>query len=369
MVSSKDNSGVQKKTLEIEGFRCLAILMVLSFHFFARWTQPFTIDNSYPYHFSFARNFTKYGYMGVQLFFMISGYVIMNSLENHPNIRSFVLSRIRRIYPSLFLAVPIIFVFCNLLNQKFIAPIPFSSLIPSITLLDPNFMNQIFGTRFVWTTGVLWSLFIEIQFYFVAGILFFNARRFSFVSKFFLLSLSVALIRLLMNIFFSGSKLFLDNIFPLNKYIWWFLAGSLFYQSQETKQGKKVGKYLILTLAFNALSLNFESMKFQANFFLSLNLLLFYSLFFLLCNRRNFLKIFRSKYLVILGGLSYEFYLIHESIGVSILSFINQSQIFSRFSFLLVPIFLILITFLIGFSLFLRNFSTRFTLALEMIYK
>ena len=75
-------SPLNKKIPEIEGIRAVAILMVLSFHFFARWTPPRYFQNVYPYDFEVTRQISQFGYLGVQLFFIVSGFVILRSLEN-----------------------------------------------------------------------------------------------------------------------------------------------------------------------------------------------------------------------------------------------------------------------------------------------
>ncbi|WP_164654758.1 acyltransferase family protein, partial [Pseudomonas viridiflava] len=48
--------------------------------------------------------FTKYGYLGVELFFMISGYVIFYSARNR-SAAQFAASRAIRLYPSYWFAV------------------------------------------------------------------------------------------------------------------------------------------------------------------------------------------------------------------------------------------------------------------------
>lgn len=47
---------------------------------------------------------TKYGYLGVEFFFMISGYVIFYSAK-HRNAAQFVVARATRLYPAYWTAV------------------------------------------------------------------------------------------------------------------------------------------------------------------------------------------------------------------------------------------------------------------------
>jgi peptidoglycan/LPS O-acetylase OafA/YrhL len=93
----KISNSSRSKVLEIEGIRSIAMLMVLSFHFFARWNPPAYKTYVYPYEFQLASEILQNGYLGVQLFFMVSGFVILKSLENQKNIQSFGKARIKRI--------------------------------------------------------------------------------------------------------------------------------------------------------------------------------------------------------------------------------------------------------------------------------
>ena len=150
MKSKLTNSSLNSKIPEIEGLRTLAITMVFLFHYFSRWTPPLFNKHLYPYNFELAKEVSKFGYLGVQLFFMISGFVILSSLERQRNLKSFAFARFKRIYPSLWIAIPVIYIICNILNQSFIAPIQHKSLIPSLTLVGPDFVNTLFHTKLNW---------------------------------------------------------------------------------------------------------------------------------------------------------------------------------------------------------------------------
>ena len=326
MYRSDSFSSASQKIPEIEGLRTLAITMVLAYHFFARWTPPIFSQTTYPYRIEIARQVSQFGYLGVQLFFMVSGFVILKSLENQKNLRSFALARVKRIFPSLWIAIPVIFVVCNALNQSFIAPIPLSSLLPSLTVLGPDFLNRLFSTNFTWTTGVLWSLFIEVQFYLVASVLFFKFKKFQFNSKLFVFALSIQLIRVILALISTESKEIFDDLLPLNKEIWWFLAGSIYYSLHSQRKNPYLKSILSVSILFNLLLVNLESSGFEIKPIASLIVFIFYLLFYLIISKSKKIRILRSSIFVWLGGLSYEFYLVHESLGVSALSKFNQIQ-------------------------------------------
>ena len=351
------SKGTSQKIPDIEGIRALAITMVLAFHFFARWTPPIYPQNTYPYKLETARQVSQYGYMGVQLFFMVSGFVILCSLENQFSFATFARARIRRIYPSLFIAIPLIYIVCNLLNQRFIAPIPIHSLLPSLTLLGPDFINHLFATNFTWTTGVLWSLFIEIQFYLVSGALFFNLKKFTFLTKLFVFAFTIQLLKIILVVSNSNVNSTFDALLPINKYIWWFVAGSTFWRITSSHHSRRLYGLIMISIFFNLISLNFESSEFRFSPIPTIITLLSFALFYLIAQKSKKVHFLRSHVLVWFGGLSYEFYLIHESIGVSMISKMGEFTMFRTslpaYLFLLIMV----ITLLIALSTLLKSLS------------
>jgi peptidoglycan/LPS O-acetylase OafA/YrhL len=71
----------------LDGFRAVAIISVMLYHYFSRWTPPNNKFSLYPY-----GNFYDYfvwGKLGVQFFFIISGFVIYFTLKKTENLASF----------------------------------------------------------------------------------------------------------------------------------------------------------------------------------------------------------------------------------------------------------------------------------------
>jgi peptidoglycan/LPS O-acetylase OafA/YrhL len=339
--------------------------MVLSFHFFARWTPPVYSQNIYPYKLEMARQVSQFGYMGAQLFFMVSGFVILRSLEHQRNFVTFASARIRRIFPSLCIAIPIIYIFCNLLNQEFIAPIPISSMLPSLLLLGPDFLNQLFSTQLIWTTSVLWSLFIEIQFYLVAGLLFFRLKQYNFITKLFVFAISVQSLKIFFVLTKTETKT-LDALLPLSNHIWWFFAGAICYKMLNSKKNRYLQSLSIVSILFNLILLNYESSKYNFNPIPSMMTIIFYLTFYLVTKMPKKMSFLRSIGLVWLGGISYEIYLIHESIGISVISKINQLAVFPNILPLQVLLLTCVIINLIALSVLLKKISHNSLIMLQM---
>ncbi len=75
----------------LDGFRALAIIAVLLFHFFSRYTTHHYKTNLYPY--SDKYGYFGYAYLSVEFFFIISGFVTFFVLEYINAFTSFLENR------------------------------------------------------------------------------------------------------------------------------------------------------------------------------------------------------------------------------------------------------------------------------------
>jgi peptidoglycan/LPS O-acetylase OafA/YrhL len=89
----------EERVHNIDAFRGIAVLMVIFFHGFSRWNYGFTVDKS-----TGIAMVSKYGWMGVELFFLISGYVILLSLLRTSTIIDFIGKRWRRLFPAMLIS-------------------------------------------------------------------------------------------------------------------------------------------------------------------------------------------------------------------------------------------------------------------------
>lgn len=90
---------------EIDLVRFIAALAVVFFHFtFRGYAADHMTIMPYPW----LTSASKYGYLGVELFFMISGFVILMSAANG-SLRDFVISRVVRLYPAFWACCTITF--------------------------------------------------------------------------------------------------------------------------------------------------------------------------------------------------------------------------------------------------------------------
>ena len=140
---------------EIDLLRFVAALTVLLYHY----TYAFpAMDPSYPYHFSIGRQF-RYGYLAVDLFFIISGYVIMLSAHNK-TAKQFIRSRVFRLYPAYWISCIVTFLI------MVIGP-SLSSKAPHVTVTQLLYNLTMFQEFFGRTSlnSVYWTLTYELSFY------------------------------------------------------------------------------------------------------------------------------------------------------------------------------------------------------------
>lgn len=104
---------------------------------------------------------SRYGYLGVELFFIISGFVILLTAYDR-TIQSFVASRVARLYPAYWVAIVLTFV----LQQVWDGGRQPTAL---ETLGNLTMVQSAFGLTDV--QGAFWTLWVELRFYLLIGAL------------------------------------------------------------------------------------------------------------------------------------------------------------------------------------------------------
>jgi peptidoglycan/LPS O-acetylase OafA/YrhL len=169
-VQSEPDSISQLPRLHVlDAFRALAILAVVICHYFATWGPPEYRYNLYGYRHSYP-TWLGWGALGVEFFFIISGFVIFMTLERCESLIDFWLRRLVRLYPAYLVALALTFCVANTFGPREFASTPRDFLI-GLSLATPF----VPGARFV--DQVYWSLVVELQFYFVIGLLYVSARK------------------------------------------------------------------------------------------------------------------------------------------------------------------------------------------------
>ncbi|MFK5892032.1 MAG: acyltransferase [Pseudomonadota bacterium] len=279
----------------------------------------------------------QYGHMGVELFFMISGFVILLSSENK-TISHFIISRVTRLYPAYWVGVTLTTIVIVIYGSEMFNVSSYQYFI-NLTMI-----NEMFHVRNI--DGVYWTLFVEIRFYLLVFVLMLF-RQMRFLKIYLLIWVIISILYHFIKLPNLINFFFISNVAPF------FIAGAVFYIIYKN-QKTLIFDYLILFLSFmsaimylNQKFLGMEevfNLQFNSNVFL-LILFSFYLIFYLLC--KNILVIDKDKSTYkVLGEVTYPLYLIHATLGYII--FINLHAYFNKYILLISTIvFMIVISYLI----------------------
>ncbi|MBZ9720096.1 acyltransferase [Mesorhizobium sp. AD1-1] len=287
--------------------RLVAAMAVVFFHYFFRGAAAEGIlAEGYP----LAAPFALYGYLGVNLFFLISGFVIAWSAENR-SWDQFAVARFVRLYPGFLLCMTITFAIVFLAGSPLLSA-SFVQYAANLSMFAPAF-----GQPFM--DGVYWSIVLELVFYgwvtlaLLTGL--FQRRKLELI----LIWLAISAL----NEFFIGSGaarlLFITEFGPF------FAAGVLVHHLHA--HGRSLPAMLLLAAAFliscGTLSVTQHWMLghygiavSSANLVIA-NVVMHAALIGAVLLRG---RIRASGLTLALGGLTYPLYLLHQDIGYLVIN-------------------------------------------------
>lgn len=150
---------IKRRLNELDLLRFLAAIAVVFFHYaFRGYAKGDMSAMPYP----LLAEPSKYGYLGVELFFMISGFVILMTASGN-NLRVFFISRVVRLCPAFWVCCTITFVVILVIGEPRYTATFYQYLI------NMTFMSNLLDVPAM--DGVYWSLFVEIQFYLMISVL------------------------------------------------------------------------------------------------------------------------------------------------------------------------------------------------------
>ena len=334
--------------------------------------------------------FFRGGYIGVDVFFVISGYLIIKKiiiqlLDNNFSLKIFYLKRALRILPVLYFVLFISALFSFLIKHP-IDNIFFAKSSISTLLFYPNFFYWQNINYFNPKTEFMhlihtWSLGVEEQFYLFLPLflIVFHKIYKNKINKFLVILILFSSISLLL--YSIGYYLQLNATFYLLPFrVWEFLIGGIIGILEIKGYHLSSKKLSLFSLGGLFVCANFfEPLNYHMNYILFIPIL-FSSLIIL--NKSNDQYIFfRFKYLVLIGNFSYSFYLLHQPIFVFArlydifekykLVWIIASLILSYFSYIFIEnkfrdiekfkstTFILTVLFLLTFSINLFSISNE----------
>lgn len=285
---------------EIDLLRFLAALIVVFFHYaFRGHAADGMSDLPYP----LLAPVAKYGYLGVELFFLISGFVILMT-ASRSDLRRFVVSRIVRLYPAFWACCTLTFVAILLLGDgRYTAT--FKQYLVNMTML-----SGFVGVPSI--DGVYWSLFVELQFYALVAMLLLVGRIHQ-AQGFLLLWLGATLLLELVPVYALRFVLITD-------YAAYFIAGAMCFLvwsgGATPLRMAAIAVSLLLALhgALGGVAEFERHYGTDMNRFAVAGIVTGYFAVMLLVATRRAGALGRRRWLVA-GALTYPLYLIHQNLG------------------------------------------------------
>src|SRR3990167_2318940 len=166
------------RNLELDRLRAFAVLMVIGIHY-SRIFFPWGIDQNYA-HGGTILNLLENSWTGVDLFFVISGYIISKMIVEKIDyflpckpqlmqfIKNFYIRRFFRIYPVAWMFFILVLLCSIFFNKTGYFSTPENTLEAGITIFTYTF-NYYFGSGsyHAFTLSPYWSLSLEEQFYLI----------------------------------------------------------------------------------------------------------------------------------------------------------------------------------------------------------
>jgi len=288
------------RILELDALRGIAAIMVVMFHL----TMGTAHQNA----------FFCFGQSGVDLFFMISGFVILMTIEKVSNAKEFIISRITRLYPTYwfcvaFTAILLVVHDSQILDVHFVL-----RCLANLTMFQAYLLQKDID-------GPYWTMLIEMLFYIYMVVIYLSNKLYKVEVVSSLLLVPALFFGVYLCSRYPSLKLDmrfyrvmgLVNFFPL------FLSGIIYY-NLKFKNSSNWHYALLVICYLTQLSL-FHTVNFRTQF-LSIYqyaaALATYNLLFVLFVN-NKLKFIVNPVTIFLGNISYPLYLIHQHFSVVVL--------------------------------------------------
>lgn len=219
------DKNIQQKLYGLDHLRAFAILIVFLFHYFI-------LSGGQP---KWLPDFAKFGWTGVDLFFVLSGFLISSQLfaqiKKGQNIsfKQFFLKRFFRIIPAFLVTVGLYFCFPFFREKESLPPLwKFLTFTQNIGL---NLKD--FGTF-----SHCWSLCVEEHFYLFLPIILILLHFVKFTKKSYWLLITLFLLGFVIRIY-SFNELYLPRIEDENGWLYWYKY--IYYPTYNRLDGLLVG--------------------------------------------------------------------------------------------------------------------------------
>ena len=266
----------------LDNLRAFAIIMVFFFHY-QRWFE-------HPAWMPTALNF---GWTGVDLFFVLSGFLISSQLfaqikkDGNFSMRDFYIKRIFRILPIYYFVLAIYFLF------------PFFSSTQSLPPLWKFLtFTQNFGADFQYhrSFGVVWSLCVEEHFYLLMPVILLLFLKTGLFKKGYLLLLVLFVAGFLIRLYCWYDVYLHQTNGVENRMLW---VQTIYYPTYNRLDGLLAG--VSIAAMYNYLPAIFNRLSNYANLLITTGLIILTGTYFLCGNNMDFVRSIFSFPLVSIG--------------------------------------------------------------------
>ncbi|WP_018343026.1 acyltransferase family protein [Cytophaga aurantiaca] len=359
--------------VELDGIRGLAVLLVIIFHFL---NQPILSNNSFDH---FFKELFAIGWVGVDLFFVLSGFLITRILLNTKSgsnyFISFYYKRTLRIFPLYYLYLILIFFIIYPILFNRVSEFEQSKMLLTeqsqawFWLYLSNIKQVMDGTFFGGGLGHLWSLSIEEQFY----ILWPCIVYFSSIRSLKMISWTLIAAALLLRIYLGLSEvdpevIYVFTLTRMDALIMGALVAVFISEHEEINY--HIVKKILLGLALSTISLIYVFGPSSGKHLLvytigyTLTAMTFSMLILLTQSSNTFIlrPIFRSSFLVFFGKYSYAIYIFHPLVRQFMLKIVGEPKVifglqtFWSIGFIILNISITVVVALISWNLFEKWF-------------
>lgn len=297
-----------KRLIELDALRGIAAVSVLLFHYTSKYNEAFGAPHM-QYEFS-------YGHYGVQLFFIISGFVIFLTINKVNSGGEFAFKRFLRLYPTFWLCMLLTFAI------TYFGGIALFHRSLKDLLLNFTMMPAVLGAKPV--DGAYWSLFPELLFYALILILY-QLRLLRNIEIVAVIWLGITIFLVL----FYQHKILI--MLTNAKYSFLFVAGINFYKIW-TKETALLKNHLLILCCL-------ATSYFTGGTEVFVVTLICFSLFYLFVfGQLQFIG--KIKLLTFLGAISYPLYLFHQFAGMQTIYYLGKAGVENYFILLLTPLLL-----------------------------
>jgi peptidoglycan/LPS O-acetylase OafA/YrhL len=299
---TNNNVANNSRVVILDLLRFVAAIFVLFYHYHY-YLLKVSGDNTFA--------LFKFGYLGVNFFFMLSGFVIMASAHNRSAIK-FGMLRALRLYPAfiscLLITLAVLYVFGNE-SPSFVA-----------ILLNALIINDYFGVPNI--DGVYWTLQAELKFYgCIFLLILFSALSHYRIWLTVWLALAIA--------FHFYQQPFFMGWFISPTYSFFFIGGVAAYYIFNNAKDRFAWLVFSVAMIFSIIKswIQIDGFSKGADDFdraIAVIITLGFYIIFIFLPQLNE-KFKPSKTVAILGGMSYPLYLIHSRAGLELVGGIQDT--------------------------------------------